>query len=410
MPNKFGNINYYLYFCIRLTNEMKRICFLVDSIFTIGGVQRVTAVIAGALSIDYDVTIITFDKPDIKDLSLYQLADYPIKYQFVSYPNINPTKNKLCKVYSYLYRKVLPKCGLTSDLYAHSSFPKERREALTNSIQEGQFDIVIGVHSFLAIRLATIKKKLGNTKVIGWIHNSFEALLKEGSSYLGTELKYHYGRQLQKLDKVVVLYQQDAEMYQQAFGFMPSTIYNPLTLKSGPRSDGHQKKFLAVGRFSPMHKGFDLLIQAFSLFAQKNPDWKLDIVGDGPEKNQLEHLIVENGMNERIMLHPFTNDIQSYYSSASIYVLSSRWEGMPLVLVEAMSHGLPVIASDLPTCQEVLGDFGLFFKNGDIHELAQRLEDAIHLEWQQKSDEAIKIAQRFDVNKIAGQWKHLLER
>ena len=59
---------------------MKKICFLVDSIFTIGGVQRVTAVIAGALAKDYDVTIVTFDHPEKKDLSLYQLANYPIKY------------------------------------------------------------------------------------------------------------------------------------------------------------------------------------------------------------------------------------------------------------------------------------------------------------------------------------------
>lgn len=389
---------------------MKRLCFLVDSIFAIGGVQRVTAVIAEALAKNYHVTIATFDNPEIKDTSLYQLADYPIKFRFISYPRINPTKNKLCKTYSYLYRKILPKCRLTSDLYAHSSFPKERREALIKILHEEEYNAVIGVHAFLAMRLATIKKDLGNTKTIGWIHNSFEALLREGSPYLGTELKYHYGRQLQKLDEVVVLYHQDAELYQEAFGFKPSTIYNPLTLKPGPRSDGQQKKFLAVGRFSPKHKGFDLLIQAYALFAQKNQDWQLDIVGDGPEEAQLAQMISENNLEKRVKLHPFTNEIQKYYSTASIYVLSSRWEGMPLVLVEAMSHGLPIIASDIPTCQEVLGDFGLFFKNGDIQELAQRLEDATHLDWQKKSDEAIKIVQRFDINEIAGQWKQLLER
>ena len=388
--------------------KMKKICFLVDSIFTIGGVQRVTAVIAGALAKDYDVTIVTFDQPEQKDLSLYQLAEYPIKYQFVSYPDISPTKNKLCKAYSYLYRKILPKCGLTSDLYAHSSFPQKRRNALIKILQNGKFDAVIGVHAFLSIRLATIKKELGSTKVIGWIHNSFEALLREDSPYLGTELKYHYGRQLHKLDEVVVLYQQDAEMYQEAFGFRPSAIYNPLTLKPGSQSNGQQKKFLAVGRFSPKHKGFDLLIQAFALFVQKNQEWTLDIVGDGPEKDKLAQMIVDNGLETRIQLHPFTNEIQAYYSLASIYVLSSRWEGMPLVLVEAMSHGLPIIASDIPTCKEVLGDFGLFFKNGDIEELAQRLEDATHLDWQKKSDEAIAIAQRFDVNQIAEQWKQRL--
>ena len=380
-----------------------------DSIFTIGGVQRVTAVIAGALAKDYDVTIVTFDNPEKKDLSLYQLADFPIKYQFISYPDISPTKNKLCKAYSYLYRKILPKCGLTSDLYAHSSFPKERQNVLIKVLQDGGYDTVIGVHAFLAIRLATIKKKLGNTKTIAWIHNSFEALLKEGSPYLGTELKYHYGRQLQKLDEVVVLYQQDAKMYQKAFGFKPSTIYNPLTLKPGQRSEGQQKKFLAVGRFSPKHKGFDLLILAFALFAKNNNEWQLDIVGDGPEKDQLTHLIIENGLENRIQLHPFTNKVQHYYSFSSIYVLSSRWEGFGLVMVEAMAHGLPVISSDLPSSKDILGDFGLFFKNGDIQELAQRMEDATHLDWQKKSDEAIKIAQRFDVNQIAEQWKQLIE-
>ena len=389
---------------------MKKICFLVDSIFTIGGVQRVTAVIAGALANDYEVTIVTFDSPDKKNLSLYQLADYPIKYQFVSYPNISSIKNKLCKAYSYLYRKILPKCGLTSDLYAHSSFPKDRRDALKKVLQEGEYDAVIGVHAFLAMRLATIKKELVNTKAIGWIHNSFEALLREGSPYLGTELQYHYGRQLKKLDEVVVLYQQDAEMYQKAFGFKPSTIYNPLTLKPGPRSKGQQKKFLAVGRFSPKHKGFDLLILAFAIFTKKNQEWQLDIVGDGPEKDQLAQMITQNGLENHIRLHPFTDEIQMYYSSASIYVLSSRWEGMPLVLVEAMSHGLPIIASDIPICKEILGDFGLFYKNGNIQKLAQRLEDATHLDWQQKSDEAIKIAQRFDVITIVRQWKQLIER
>lgn len=389
---------------------MKRICFLVDSIFTIGGVQRVTAVIACALSKEYDVTIITFDKPEQKDLTIYQLQDFPIHYQFFSYPKIHPVKDRLCKAYSYLYRKLLPQCGITSDIYAYSSFPSKRQRVLAAILKKGKYDVVIGVHSFLAIRLATIRKELGNTKVIGWIHNSFEALLREGSPYLGTELKYHYGRQLQKLDKVIVLYQQDAQMYKQAFGFLPVRIYNPLTLKPVKKSNGQNKRFLAVGRFSPKHKGFDLLIKAFAIFAQNNLDWNLDIVGDGPEKDKLHQLITYNHQENRVKLHPFTNNIQDYYSSASIYVLSSRWEGFGLVLVEAMAHGLPIISSDLPSSKDILGDFGLFFRNGDIRELAKRLEDATHIDWKRKSEEALKIARRFDINEIAGQWKQLLEK
>ena len=109
------------------------------------------------------------------------------------------------------------------------------------------------------------------------------------------------------------------------------------------------------------------------------------------------------------MIHPFTNHIQDYYSHAQVYVLSSRWEGMPLVLVEAMSHGLPIVTSDLPVSQEILGDFGLYFENENIEDLAQRLEDATHLDWKAKSQEALKIAQRFDIHPIVEQWKQLLE-
>jgi len=387
----------------------KRICFLVDSIFTIGGVQRVTAVIAGALAEVYDVTILTFDKEESKNLTLYQLAKHPISYQFFSYPSISPKKDRLCKGYSYLYRRILPQCGITSDLYKLSSFPKEKRQALINVLNKGNYDIIIAVHAFIAIRLATIRKQVKGVKTIGWIHNSFDALLREGSPYLGPELKYHYGRQLQKLDNVIVLYQQDADRYKETFGFKPNAIYNPLTLQPGEKSNGKNKRFLAVGRFAPQHKGFDLLIKAFGIFARSNQEWTLDIVGEGPEKEKLQRMIDEQKLNTRIKIHPFTNEIQRYYSAADIYVLSSRWEGMPLVLMEAMAHGLPIVSSDLPTSKEVLGDFGMFFHNGDIKELAQRLEDATLLNWQEKSEEALKIAQRFKIDHIIEQWIKIIE-
>ena len=108
-------------------------------------------------------------------------------------------------------------------------------------------------------------------------------------------------------------------------------------------------------------------------------------------------------------IHPFTNHIQDYYSKAQVYVLSSRWEGFGLVLVEAMAHRLPVVSSDLPTSKEIMGDFGLYFKNGNISELAERLEDATHIDWNKKSQEAFEIAKRFDISNIIVQWKDLIE-
>ena len=389
---------------------MKKVCFLVDSIFSIGGVQRVTTVIAKELAKTYDVTIVSFDNPNAMDTSLYNLKDANINYRFFAYPSVGSFYNKICKAYSGFYQKYSLQSKWASDLYAYSSFPTPLRKALTNRLRNGQYDIIIGVHAPLAGRLATMKKNLPNVKCVGWIHNSFEALFSDGFIYIGSARKRHYVYQFRKLDHTIVLCEHDSKTYNQYDrAFKPTVIYNPLTLEPGVLSLGTTKSFLAVGRFSRKHKGFDLLIEAFHLFSQKNQDWTLNIVGEGVEEKKYRELIKKYNLDNRVMIHPFTTHIQEYYSKAQIYVLSSRWEGFGLVLVEAMAHGLPIVSSDLPTSKEIMGDFGLYFKNGDIGDLAERLEDATHIDWNKKSQEAIEIAKRFDIQNIISRWKDLIE-
>ena len=389
---------------------MKKICFIADSIFKSGGMQRVTAVIAEELTKYYDVTIVSLEDPQQQDLKMYNFDNYPIKFVFSHFPELGGWKRISYQVYDYLYKNILPKRPWSSDLYAHSSFPRERREAVVKVLKEGEYDAIIAVNSYLSMRLATIKKDLGNVKAIGWIYNSFNAFLREASPYLGTELKYHYGRQLQKLDETILLYLQDSEMYYHAYGFSPFVIPNPLTIKPGQPASAKNRRFLAVGRLEPKHKGFDLLIKAFDKFAQHNQDWFLDIVGDGPEKDALNKMIENRYLSRRVKIHPWTENIQMFYSQASVYVSSSRWKDFGLVLVQAMAHGLPVISSDLPSSKEILGDFGIYFKNGDVDELAKCLEEATYMEWQPKSDEALMLAQRFNASVIAEQWKTLIDR
>lgn len=391
---------------------MKKICFLVDSIFSIGGVQRVTAVIAKELAKNYHVTIVTFDREEQQETSLYNLNETYIHYRFFSYPPVNKFKKKICRFCSGIYLKLQPQSKWSSNLYARSSFPSELRNALITELKQGDYDVIIGVHAPLAARIATVRKNLPNTKFIGWIHNSFEAIFGEKSHYyIGKKRCRHYVYQFKKLDDVVVLCHHDADSYSQYDNsFRPSVIYNPLTLPPGKVAQGTSKKFLAVGRFSRQHKGFDLLIEAFHLFAQNNHEWCLDIVGEGEEETLLDNLIQKYHLGERILIHPFTNSIQYYYSHAQIYVLSSRWEGFGLVLVEAMAHGLPIVSSDLPTSKEILGKFGLLFENGNILDLAKKLEDATHIDWHKKSEEAVAIAKNFDIDPIVKQWKQLIEK
>jgi len=383
---------------------MKKICFLIDSIFSIGGVQRVTAVIAKELAKDWDVTIVTLDEPSKEDKRLYGLQEAKIHYLYFSYPETPKLKNIRCKTYSYLFRKILPQNRLTSDWYARSSFPSEKRDALAKELQKGAYDAIIGVHAPLAVRLAACKPQLKGTRLIGWIHNSYEALFGTGSLYIGPELRKHYEFQLEKLDETIVLSHDDARKYH----FHVNVIYNPLTLEPGVPSRGNTKTFLAVGRFSRRHKGFDILIEAFHLFAQTNKEWTLDIVGEGEEEPIYHEMITKYALQDRIRIHPFTNHIQSFYSEAQVYVLSSRWEGMPLVLMEAMSHGLPIISSDMAISKEIMGDYGIYFNNGDVSNLAQQLQHATEIDWNSKSKEALNIVKRFDVKHIIEQWRNIL--
>ncbi len=383
---------------------MKRICFLTDSIFSYGGVQRVTAVIAKELAKQYDVTIVTTDRPEQEDTTFYGLSEAPIHYRYFAFPEVRRWKYYFCKAYSWLYRRHLPQTRLTSDLYAHSSLPSEKRKALWRELQRGSYDVVIGVHAPLAVRLATCRQHLPGVRLLGWIHNSYEALFGKGSLYIGPELCRHYEFQLAKLDATVVLCHDDARKYH----FPTRIIYNPLTLVPDAPSEGTSKKFLAVGRFSRLHKGFDLLIEAFRIFAQHNEEWTLDIVGEGVEEPLYRQLIKEYHLENRIHIHPFTSHVQHYYHEAQVYVLSSRWEGFGLVLVEAMAHGLPVVSSDLPTSKEIMGDFGLYFINGDVNGMARQMHAATQLDWHMASQQAIEIARRFNMETISHQWHEII--
>lgn len=389
----------------------KKICFLTDSIFSIGGVQRVTAVIAKELAKEYDVTITTFDSPDNTDYNLYGLNEATIHYHFIKYQNVGRIKGFLYKAHRAIYLFLKPKSEWHSNIYAFTSFPPEQRRMILSVLKKDSYDVIIGVHAPLAERLATLKKYFQNTIFIGWLHNSYEALFSDSCHYIGPEKQYHYISQFKKLDNLVVLCKNDADSFKEYdHDLKPTVVYNPLTLIPGRQSTGTSHRFLAVGRFSYQHKGFDILIKAFQLFCNNNQDWLLDIVGEGDMEYEYKALIQEYKLENRIKIHPFTNNIQEYYSNAQVYVLSSRWEGMPLVLVEAMSHGLPIVTSDLPVCKEILGDFGIYYNNGNIQDLALRLEEATKINWKKKSQEAISIANKYDVKTIINQWKELIEK
>ena len=387
-----------------------KICFYCDSVFTFGGVQRVLAVLAKSLSKNHKITILTLDDPSKNDMSMYGLNLEKIDYINLQYPKIPFYENIPCKTYSLIYKTILPQNRLFAKWYGYSSFPHTKRSLLIKTLNQGDYDIVVGVHVFLSFQLASIHKSL-HAKTIGWMHNSYDAFFSINTSYLG-KLKRYFSFQMLNLDKIIVLSKYDQEKYLKELNISSEVIYNPLTINPQGKGSPNYKKFLAVGRFSPLHKGFDILIEAFAVFAKQNKDWSLDIVGDGPERKMLYSLIDHYHLENRITIHPFTKNIEQYYNLASVYILSSRWEGFPLVLFEAMSYGLPVISSDIPIAKEILENKGvaILFESQNIEILAQRMtEISKYMNLEEMGKMALNYAQKNTIENITKKWAILFD-
>ena len=387
-----------------------KILFYADTVFGFGGVQRVLAVIAKALSEDNDVTILSTDTDE--KLSMYGYNQSDIRFDYISYNGKKNLEYFTCKAISCLYKKVLPKNKFTARLYSYSFFRPSYKHQLISKINSGNYDTVVGVHAFLSLHLASIRKRLNVKNVTAWMHNSYNALFDKENPYL-PGLKSFFANEMRRMDGIVVLSKSDERLFRENLGLESVTIYNPLTLEPRGRASLGYKKFLAIGRFSPKHKGFDLLIKAFAKFAQTNNDWTLEIVGEGEEENIYRQLIAERHLEQRVKICPFTKDIQRHYAGASVYVLSSRWEGFGLVLVEAMAHGLPIVSSDLPVAKELLEGrgCGMLFRCGDIDDMAMALSSmSSTTEWADLSENALKTSSLFKVDNIRQQWIKVLQR
>ncbi len=351
-----------------------KILFYTNSIFSYGGVQRVLSVVAKALAEEHDVTVLTLDNPSCEDNTMYGLNESSLTIAHMQYKSSSRVEYYMCKAISALYKRVFPKTETTASWYGRSSFAPAYRRQLANFINASGFDVVVGVHVFLSMHIASIKDKI-SAKTIGWLHNSYEAMFEKESPYVPRVLWHFCKTQLRRLDDVVVLCDSDVAQFRQKMQLGTMRIYNPLTINVVGNADLTAKRFLSIGRMENGHKGFDILIRAFAIFSKANTDWQLDIVGEGPEQETLQALIDTNQLNKRVYLHPFTKDVGRYYRQSSVYVLASRWEGFGLVLTEAMSYGLPILASDLPVTRELLSDcsFALLFPVGDEAALAMAM-------------------------------------
>jgi len=196
-----------------------------------------------------------------------------------------------------------------------------------------------------------------------------------------------------------------------------TVIPNPAlvpTAKSAEKVRVPKPYVVAAGRLE-QQKGFDLLLRAVAAVFSDLPDWSLAIVGEGSERARLEALLTELGLSSRVHLVGRHANPAHVFGQADLFVLSSRFEGFPNVLCEAMASGLPVVAFDCPSGpREIVRDEvdGLLVPPEDCAALANAMTKLMRDPKlrRQFSSRAVEVLDRFSEDRVMGIWESLLTK
>lgn len=232
----------------------------------------------------------------------------------------------------------------------------------------------------------------------------------------GNFRKWLYGL----LDAMVVLTQESAtwlhmNTWVRRVVIIPNAAQWPLPKQSPQlppptRVDG-QHILLAVGRLSA-EKGFDLLISVFQQLVSEFPNWRLVILGEGLDNDTLQMLVCTLGVSEHVCLPGRAGNMAQWYAAADLYVMTSRFEGFPNTLVEALAHGLPAVSFDCDTGpRDIIRHEidGLLVPAGDCAALKAALRKLMVNEALRRhfAMRAIEVRDRYTIERIAGLWENL---
>jgi glycosyltransferase involved in cell wall biosynthesis len=229
-----------------------------------------------------------------------------------------------------------------------------------------------------------------------------------------SDLRRAMPRLYPRLDALAVLTERDGQSYAKHLDGGVRTVRIPNTVRDmgEGRADLSARTALAAGRLTPQ-KGYDMLIPAWSAVAATHPDWRLRICGEGKDRAKLGALIQELGLAEHVSLEGPARDLGADMERASLFVLSSRHEGLPLVLLEALSKGMAVVSFDCPTGPaDVIEDHrnGLLVPPKDVEALSAAIVEMIEDEELRRrcADGAVKTAREYRMDAVGPRWEGLM--
>lgn len=295
-----------------------------------GGIEKALTILANALAVTYEVEI----------ASIYQLEEEPafsldkrVKVVYLN-PGVKPNRDEFASA----VRRKNPISILKEGVRA-CKILRLRKTSMVKYIKQCDADIVIATRDILDRWLG----KYGNSQMfkIGWEHNHHHGNMKYANKIVKAN---------RKLDTLVLVSRDLTEFYEEKLsGTNCQCVYIPNIIDMIPQevSPLTEKRFVSVGRLSP-EKGYIDLLKIYERLVKHDPTWHLDIVGDGKEFSKLQEFAKLHRLQKKVTFHGFQKKeyIDDLLHRSSIYLMTSHTESFGIVLLEAMSHGLPCVAFD----------------------------------------------------------------
>lgn len=392
-----------------------KIAFCTPALYSAGGVERVVSFKASyfAEQLGYDVTIIVTEGQG-------RACYFPLS-------------DKVKVINFELGFEELWKASFMKKVYLYLTKQRQYKRLLKTELIHIRPDITISMLRREINFLTDIpdgSKKIGELHVNRANYRNFEAndsnLIKR--LFAKFWMRSLVGK-LRRLDQLVVLTEKSKVSWPELSNV--TVIPDPITILreketvnsvefavAGKRGVG-VNRVVTIGRYA-YQKGYDLLLQAWAELSrirelENGEEWTLDIYGQG-DQTDYRQLMTELGIDSnKCHLNGPVEDVVKAYQESSIFVLSSRFEGFGMVLIEAMACGLPVVSYDCPAGPDEIitdGVDGLLVPSGDVHALAEKLMTLMSDENLRKrlGQQARQTARRYEMTTIADQWTALFEK
>ena len=361
-----------------------------------GGIENAISSLANLLSGTYEVEII----------STYKLYNEPVfeinsnvKITYLL-EHIKPNKKEV-----EYYKKNKNYSLLIKELFKSIKVLYLRKKLMVDAIKKLDTDVVITTRTLHNKWVSKYAK--GDYKKIAWEHNHHN----NDQKYIDKLVK-----SCNNVDQLVLVSKELQNFYERYLG--KKAIYIPNCLDYIPKKTSKldSKNFIAIGRLSK-EKGFDDLLRLFKKLTFQFPDWKLNIVGDGFERNNLLDLAKELKLGDRVVFHGYQNkdEINKIMLDSSIYLMTSYTESFGLVLIEAMSYGIPCIAyTSAQGANEIIDDGvnGYLIDNRDEDSMIEKISNLINDDKLRKSFglNAKKKSLEYNGDTVLKMWNEVIKK